>query len=154
MNKNKSAGILAYRYRNSAIEFFLVHPGGPFWKNKDQGSWSIPKGEFSDEEPSGAAKREFFEETGFAAPGDLLALKPVRQKSGKLIYGFACKMEIDAKAVRSNQFEIEWPPHSGKWQVFPEVDKASWFPESEAKLKINPAQVELIEELLTRLNSA
>ncbi|PWT78068.1 MAG: NUDIX hydrolase [Bacteroidetes bacterium] len=151
MNKNKSAGILAYKFRASTIEFFLVHPGGPFWKNKDQGAWTIPKGEFTDEEPLVAAIREFFEETGSQVDGEFISLQPVKQKSGKLIFAFAIETKVDASKIHSNQFEMEWPPHSGKTQTFPEIDKAAWFELEDAKLKINPAQVGLIEELLTKL---
>jgi predicted NUDIX family NTP pyrophosphohydrolase len=108
----KSAGILLFRKINTAIEVLLVHPGGPFWKNKDLGSWSIPKGEFSDEETAlNAAKREFKEETGITIKEELLPLSPVKQKSGKLIYAWAAEKNIDAAAIKSNQFEMEWPPN-------------------------------------------
>ncbi|HEX4852237.1 MAG TPA: NUDIX domain-containing protein [Puia sp.] len=151
MKNNKSAGLLPYRIRGSFIEFFLVHPGGPFWKNKDNGAWSIPKGEFTEEEPLIAAQREFLEETGLEAKEKFIPLTPVKQKSGKLIFAFGVEMEIDPSFIRSNQFEIEWPPHSKKMQAFPEVDKAGWFQLEEAKLKVNPAQFGLIKELLSKL---
>ncbi|CAN5412201.1 NUDIX domain-containing protein [soil metagenome] len=144
----KSAGILLFRKINTAIEVLLVHPGGPFWKSKDLGSWSIPKGEFSDEETAlNAAKREFKEETGITIKEELLPLSPVKQKSGKLIYAWAAEKNIDAAAIKSNQFEMEWPPKSGQLKHFPEIDKAQWFSPEEAMQKINSAQALLITEL-------
>ncbi len=144
----KSAGILLFRKINTAIEVLLVHPGGPFWKSKDLGSWSIPKGEFSDEETAlNAAKREFKEETGITIKEELLPLSPVKQKSGKLIYAWAAEKNIDAAAIKSNQFEMEWPPKSGQLKHFPEIDKGQWFSPEEAMQKINSAQALLITEL-------
>ena len=148
----KSAGILLYRFEKDLLEVFLVHPGGPFWKNKDSGIWTIPKGEFTDEEPLNAAKREFKEETGFDPPDTFIELKPIRQKSGKIVFAWAAEGNIQAEKVKSNLFEMEWPPHSGKKQKFPEVDKGNWFDVSAAKEKINPAQMKLIEELVDLLN--
>lgn len=148
----QSAGILLYRSKNKHLEFFLVHPGGPFWQKKDVGAWTIPKGEFTDKEKAlEAAKREFEEETGVALSGDFVELPPVKQKAGKLIYAWAVEGDIDASSISSNSFSLEWPPKSGRWKEFPEVDKAEWFKEDEAKEKINPAQTSLIDELLQKL---
>jgi predicted NUDIX family NTP pyrophosphohydrolase len=152
MGQNKSAGILLYRHNKKTLEFFLVHPGGPFWKNKDAGAWSVPKGEFADDEDGlAAAKREFKEETGHPVKGDFIPLSPVRQKSGKTIHAWAVEGDIDTATIKSNTFEMEWPPRSGKKQEFPEVDRGEWFNETQAKEKINPAQSALIEELLHHL---
>lgn len=149
----KSAGLLVYRKNKAAIEIFLVHPGGPFWKGKDKGAWSIPKGEFEDdEEPLAAAKREFKEETGQEVNGDFIELRPIKQKSGKLVYAWAVEAEVDADTIVSNTFQLEYPAKSGKWITIPEVDKASWLSIEEAKEKINPAQADLIDDLLTKLN--
>lgn len=154
MNK-KSAGILLYRFADGYPEFFLVHPGGPFWKNKDLESWSIPKGEFDEEEdPFSAALREFEEETGKKLTGkNSIELSPVKQKSGKMIYAWAIEGEIDPATIVSNLFEIEWPPKSGKKQSFPEIDKAEWFAMAEAKKRINPAQAALLNELTEKIRS-
>lgn len=147
-----SAGILLYRKKNNFIEVFLVHPGGPFWKNKDKGAWSIPKGEFTeDEDPLTVAKREFNEETGQAVDGDFVELTPIKQKGGKMVYAWAVEGDADAEQIVSNTFKQEWPYKSGKWITVPEVDKAGWFGVEEAKEKMNPAQLELIEDLVTRL---
>lgn len=149
---NQSAGILLYRRKSNRIEFFLVHPGGPFWQKKDNGAWSIPKGEFTDNEKAlEAAKREFEEETGVALSGNFIELTPIRQKAGKLIYAWALEGDVDASSILSNSFEIEWPPGSGRYKEFPEVDKAEWFGEEQAKEKINTAQVHLVVELLQKL---
>lgn len=154
MQKKKSAGILAYRKVNKQVEFFLVHPGGPFWKNKDEAAWSIPKGEFNDDEdPLIAAKREFEEETGISINGDFISLSPVRQKSGKTVYAWAVETDIDTANIKSNFFEMEWPPKSGRTQAFPEVDKGEWFKLKEALKKINAYQSGLIEELDGKLRS-
>jgi predicted NUDIX family NTP pyrophosphohydrolase len=152
MNK-QSAGILLYRKTGKQLEVFLVHPGGPFYKNKDLGSWSIPKGEFlADEAPLAAAKREFEEETGLAVDGVFIELKPVTLNSGKKIYAWAMEGEIDQLAVKSNLFEMEWPPKSGKRQSFPEIDKGEWFTVAEAILKLNTAQVGFVEELVNLIS--
>ncbi|TSJ39765.1 NUDIX domain-containing protein [Mucilaginibacter corticis] len=150
---NQSAGILLYRNNNARLEVFLVHPGGPFFKNKDEGAWSIPKGEFlDDEDPLLAARREFLEETGQKLVSDkFIALSPIRQKSGKTVVAWAVEGDIDPVAIVSNLFEIEWPPKSGKQASFPEVDRGGWFSFDEAKIKINPAQVALIDELVSVL---
>jgi predicted NUDIX family NTP pyrophosphohydrolase len=148
----KSAGILLYRMRNKFLEVFLVHPGGPFWAKKDGGAWSIPKGEFTDgEDPLKAAIREFKEETGIAIDGDFLELNPVKQKSGKLVYAWAVEGDIDSKKIKSNDFEMEWPPRSGKMKEFPEIDKADWFSINEAGLKVNTGQLPLLNELASRI---
>lgn len=145
----KSAGILLYRQRNGALEVLLVHPGGPFWKNKDAGAWSIPKGELTGEEdPLEAALRELAEETGIPVKKTTCRpLTPVKQKGGKQILAWAMKGNLKPEAVNSNTFEFEWPPKSGKKQIFPEVDKAGWFTIDKAKIKINPAQAALLDEL-------
>jgi predicted NUDIX family NTP pyrophosphohydrolase len=142
----KSAGILAYRIKDK-MEVLLVHPGGPLWAKKDAGVWSIPKGEFTDEEPVAAARREFLEETGIAIDGDLTALTPITQKNGKTVYAFAIAADLDASVMQSNLFEWEWPPRSGRMQSFPEVDRAEWFAIDVAETKIIPAQVALLKEL-------
>ncbi|MDB5089882.1 MAG: hypothetical protein JWR09_3876 [Mucilaginibacter sp.] len=147
---NQSAGVLLYRKINNQQQVFLVHPGGPFFKNKDLGAWSIPKGEFSEgEEALLAAKREFEEETGQSIDGNFIPLNPVKLKSGKRIYAWAVEGDINHETIFSNLFEMEWPPKSGKKQSFPEIDRAGWFGVTEAKLKINIAQAAFIEELIT-----
>lgn len=148
----KSAGILLYRLQNDNWEVLLVHPGGPFWAKKDLGAWSIPKGEFDENEnPLDAAKREVEEETGMKVQGDFIELTPVKQKSSKLIYAWALRGNFDAAQIKSNTFEIEWPPKSGKKKSFPEVDKAAWFKIGEAKKKITEGQLPLINEIETKL---
>lgn len=148
----RSAGILLFRKSGKSIEVFLAHPGGPFWKNKDEGSWSIPKGEYEDDEdPLAAARREFEEETGTVPDGDFLPLSPVRLKSGKWIHAWALQNDIDAASVRSNTFSLEWPPRSGKRIEVPEIDRAEWFDIETAMQKINPAQQPLITELLQKI---
>jgi predicted NUDIX family NTP pyrophosphohydrolase len=151
----KSAGILLYRTSKEIVEVFLVHPGGPFWKKKDAGAWSIPKGEFDDnEEALDAAIREMKEETGVTLKGDFIELTPVKQKSGKLVYAFAKEHAVDPSQIKSNEFEMEWPPMSGKKQMFPEIDKAEWFDFETAKQKINQGQVNLVVELEKKLRSS
>lgn len=147
----QSAGILLYRFENKVLEVFLAHPGGPFWAKKDLGAWSIPKGEFEDEDAVAAAKREFYEETGIVIDAELLPLTPIKQKSGKTIYAWAAEGNVDANSVKSNLFELEWPPKSGKKQMFPEIDKAEWFPVQMAMQKISRGQVGFIEELAEKL---
>lgn len=146
----KSAGILLYKKVDDVLLFFLVHPGGPFWKNKDEGSWSIPKGEFTDEEPLLAARREFEEETGVRITSDCISLTPVRLKFGKLIYAWALEQDLDPSSLVSNSFEMEWPPRSGKMSAFPEVDRAGWFTVEEALKKINSAQQAFIQEVVLK----
>jgi len=148
-----SAGILLYRNTSLAVEFFLVHPGGPFFKKKDDGAWSIPKGEFdADEDPLTAARREFEEETGIALKGHFLPLTPITQKGGKVVQAWAVEGDIDSNNIKSNTFTIEWPPRSGKMQTFPEVDRAGWFNYDEAVKKINAAQVGFLNEVQGFLN--
>jgi predicted NUDIX family NTP pyrophosphohydrolase len=145
-----SAGILLYRISDGQLQIFLIHPGGPFFRNKDDGTWSIPKGEYieGEEEPLLAAKREFEEETGQKIDGKFIALEPITQKGGKKVYAWAVEGDIDHEVIQSNLFEIEWPPRSGKKQTFPEVDKAGWFDTETAKARINIAQIDLIENLI------
>ena len=148
----KSAGILLYRVRKKNLEVLLVHPGGPFFKNKDEGAWSIPKGEFTDNETGlDAARREFEEETGFSCSGNFIELTPVKMTSGKTVYAWALDKDIDASKIKSNEFEMEWPPKSKKMQSFPEIDKAAWFSVAEAKIKININQLVFIDELVAHL---
>jgi predicted NUDIX family NTP pyrophosphohydrolase len=137
-----------YRKRDCSLEVFLVHPGGPFWSNKDDGAWSIPKGEFdAGEDPLAAAKREFREETGLGAEGEFQPMEPIRQKGGKIVYAWAVHCDFDAAAVTSNTFSMEWPPRSGNIRVFPEIDRAEWFKIEVARQKILKSQVGLLEQL-------
>jgi len=145
---SKSAGTVAFRRRHGRIEVLLVHPGGPFWRNKDLGAWSIPKGEYdATEDPEHVARREFREEIGIDITQDLASLGDVRQRGGKIVTAFAVETDVDAQNIRSNTFEIEWPPRSGRRQTFPEVDRAEWFDLDTAGEKINAAQRELLERL-------
>ena len=144
----QSAGLLMYRVRSGELEVFLAHMGGPFWGHKDQGAWSIPKGEFAEgEEPLAAAQREFTEETGCRAQGPFMALTPVTQRGGKRVYAWAVEGDCDPAQLRSNTFSMEWPPRSGKQQEFPEVDRAAWFTIPVALEKILAGQRELVVEL-------
>ena len=145
-----SAGILAFR-RRSGLEVLLGHPGGPFWRSRDEGAWSIPKGVVVSGDLLACAKREFNEETGLTAAGDFLPLKPVRQKSGKLVHVFALEAEFDLAGFSSNAFEMEWPPRSGKLASFPEVDRIAYFTVPLARHKILPGQRPFIEELVALL---
>jgi predicted NUDIX family NTP pyrophosphohydrolase len=147
----QSAGLLVYRETDNGIEIFLVHPGGPFYTKKDDGVWSIPKGEFDDEDSLSAARREFEEETGQRIAGDFFQLQPIKQKGGKIVHAWAVEADIDADAINSNTFEMEWPPRSGKTARFPEIDRAAWFDPATAQQKIKPAQAALIDELLKRI---
>jgi len=145
----KSAGILMYRLRNGILEVFLVHPGGPFWAKKDMGAWSVPKGEYGEEEdPLEAARREFREETGCEPSGEFIPLTPRRQPSGKTVTAWAVEGDCDAAAIRSNTFRLEWPPKSGKHREFPEVDRAGWFSVAAAKERILQGQAGFLDELL------
>ena len=147
-----SAGIVLYRKKAGSLEIFLVHAGGPFWKGKDKGAWSIPKGEFTEgEDPLSVAKREFREETGQTIEGVFDSLNPVKQKGGKIVYAWAVEGDADADDIVSNTFKQEWPYKSGKWITIPEVDKAGWFTVDEAKEKINSAQAAFIDELVERI---
>jgi predicted NUDIX family NTP pyrophosphohydrolase len=144
-----SAGLLLYRWREGGLEVFLVHPGGPFWARKDQGAWSIPKGEFTaGEDPLVAARREVEEETGLVPDGAFVALTPLRQAGGKIVHAFALEGDCDPTAIRSNRFTIEWPPRSGQRREFPEVDRAAWFTVAEAERKILESQLGLLEQLV------
>jgi predicted NUDIX family NTP pyrophosphohydrolase len=148
MARKTSAGLLIYRRRAGGIEVLLVHPGGPFWRNKDEGAWSIPKGEFAEgEHPLDAAKRELGEETGLHVEGDFRALTPVKQKSGKTIFAFAIEAEPDISSITSNSFALEWPPKSGRIAQIPEVDRAAWFAPDEAQRKLHAGQRPLLDEL-------
>lgn len=150
--QKQSAGILLYRTINNTLEVFLVHPGGPYFKNKDDGSWSIPKGEFLDnEEALTAAKREFEEETGQPVDGKFIELGTIRQKNGKIVHAWALEGNINHETIFSNTCEIEWPPRTGKKLTIPEIDRAAWFNPAIAKQKINPAQAELVYRLISIL---
>jgi predicted NUDIX family NTP pyrophosphohydrolase len=150
-----SAGILPYRHHHGMLQVMLVHPGGPLWKNKDEGAWSIAKGEVGDgEDPLAAARRELGEETGFSGDGPFLELGEIRQKSGKRVQAWAAEADFDVRALVSNTFEMEWPPRSGRRQSFPEVDRAEYFQLDLAVRKINPAQVPLLRALTRHLAAA
>jgi predicted NUDIX family NTP pyrophosphohydrolase len=149
----RSAGLLLYRIGDGGPELLLVHPGGPFWARKDAGVWSLPKGEYEDgDDPRAAAVREFEEETGTAPPaGELIELGSVTQKNGKRVIAWAAEGDLDAGAIRSNTFTMEWPPRSGRRQEFPEVDRAGWFGPDAARQKLNPAQAAFVDRLIERL---
>ncbi|MDN3585920.1 NUDIX domain-containing protein [Pedobacter aquatilis] len=147
----QSAGILAFRIIEQQFEFFLVHPGGPFFAKKDIGTWTIPKGELlDDEEVLAAAIREFEEETSIALEGDFIPLKEIIQKGGKKVYCWAINFDFDASKIVSNTFEMEWPPRSDKKIEIPEIDKGEWFKYKEAKIKINERQIPFLEEVMQR----
>jgi predicted NUDIX family NTP pyrophosphohydrolase len=151
----QSAGILLHRNTGGHVEIFLVHPGGPFWTKKDDGAWSIPKGEFAaGENPLVAARREFQEETGSPIDGKFEELTPIKQPGGKTVYAWAVEGDIDSSAIRSNQFSMEWPRGSGKTQSFPEVDRGGWFDLDTAKTKILKGQVGFLEQLERALSKA
>lgn len=148
----RSAGILMFRRRDSGIEVLLVHPGGPFWKNKDAGAWSIPKGEHGEaDDPLEAAKREFKEETGIPVRGEFVALDEIKQPSGKLIRAWALEGDCNAATIRSNTFSMEWPPKSGRMQEFPEVDRAEWFSMDEARKRIVKGQSGFLDRLMAKV---
>ena len=141
-----------YRCRHGTVEVLLVHPGGPFWTRKEDGAWSIPKGLFEEgEDPEATARREFEEETGHAPDGPLVALGVFRQPSGKRLHAFATKGEFDLASFRSNSFAMEWPPRSGRISEFPEADRAAWFGEAEALVKITRGQRPIVAALLDQL---
>jgi predicted NUDIX family NTP pyrophosphohydrolase len=143
-----SAGLLLYRRASGAMEFFLAHPGGPFWRQRDDGAWTIPKGVAeAGEDLLAAACREFEEETGVHPSGPFLALGSIRQKAGKVVHGWAWEGNADADRVTSNTMHTEWPRGSGRHITFPEVDRCAWFDPETARLKINPAQAEFIARL-------
>lgn len=148
----RSAGLLMYRRAGETVEVLLVHPGGPFWMKKDAGAWSIPKGEYADgEEPLAAATREFQEETGLEATGPYLPLRPVRQQGGKVVHAWAFEGNCRAESLKSSTFSLEWPPRSGRHREFPEVDRAGWFGLEEAKRKILPGQIALLDDLAVKI---
>jgi predicted NUDIX family NTP pyrophosphohydrolase len=149
----RSAGILLHRRRDGALEVLLVHPGGPLWARRDDGAWSIPKGEYGDgEDPVAVALRELEEETGHRLdPDRLVALGEVRQRGGKVVTAWAAPGDLDAAAITSNTFTLEWPPRSGAVQEFPEVDRAGWFDPATARRKLLAAQAELVDRLLVAL---
>lgn len=149
-----TAGILLYRYADGMPEFFLVHPGGPFWSRKDEGAWSVPKGELNeDEDALLGARREFEEETSIKVDGEFIALKPVKGSNGKTIRIFALHHDVDPSRVKSNLFSMEWPAKSGKFREFPEVDRGGWFSFEEAVVKINKHQVPVLEELKEKIDA-
>ena len=148
----RSAGLLLYRRGDRGVEVLLVHPGGPFWRAKDLGAWSLAKGEIDPgEEPAACALREFEEETGTRLEGVPVPLGEVRQAGGKTVVGFALEGDLDADAIRSITFELEWPPRSGRRQSYPEVDRAAWFTLDEARGKLNAAQAAFLDRLAALL---
>jgi predicted NUDIX family NTP pyrophosphohydrolase len=150
----QSAGILLYRFRDGEPEVLLVHPGGPFWKNKDAAAWSIPKGEIEPgDDALSTAMRELEEEIGLKANGKFTALRPIKQSGGKIVHCFALNHDFDPSKLESNSFMQEWPPHSGNQQEFPEIDRAEWFDPDTAKSKINLAQADLIDQLLEKIDA-
>jgi predicted NUDIX family NTP pyrophosphohydrolase len=149
----RSAGVLLFRRKGPQLEMLLVHPGGPFWKNKDDRAWSIPKGEYGEnEDPLAAAKRELAEETGLTVSGDFIPLGEIRQAGGKIVTAWAVEGDCDTSGVRSNTFSMEWPSGSGKMKEFPEIDRAEWFPREIARYKIVERQAEFLERLATHLH--
>ena len=154
MAAKHSAGLVPWRRRGGALEVFLVHPGGPFWAKRDLGAWSIAKGGVEDgEEPLAAARREFLEETSLRLEGTPVPLGSVQQKGGKLVEAWAVEADFDGATIRSTEFELEWPPRSGRRERFPEVDRAAWFDLATARVKILAGQRELLERLAPRLAS-
>ena len=150
----KTAGLVLFRHTSGRLEVLLVHPGGPFWRNKDEGAWSIPKGLIDEgEDGFAAAKREFTEETGGTPTGEAIALDPLRA-SGKILYAWAMRGEFDPATLTSNSFLMEWPPKSGRQQEFPEVDRAAWFSVETAERKIVKAQAPLLRQLLEKLRNS
>lgn len=148
-----SAGLLPYREAGGGLEVFLVHPGGPLWAKRDEGAWSIAKGEFEEgEDPLAAAKREFEEETGFAVAGETIPLEPLRQPGGKIVYAWAVRGDFDPAGVKSNTFSMEWPPKSGRYREFPEVDRAAWFGIETARKKILKGQSGFLDQLRSKLS--
>lgn len=151
----QSAGLLVFRRVEGRLEVFLVHPGGPYWARKDAGAWTIPKGEFGEgEDALEAAKREFREETSLGIEGRFAPLDAVRQAGGKIVSAWAVEADCDAASIRSNTFTLEWPPRSGRFREFPEVDRASWFTIAEARERILPSQSPLLDQLEQLLRQA
>jgi predicted NUDIX family NTP pyrophosphohydrolase len=148
----RSAGILVYRRGDAGIEIFLVHPGGPFWANKDEAAWSVPKGEHDEvEDPLAAALREFTEETGQTVAGEFVPLGTFRQPGGKRVTVFAVAGAVDPATVVSNQFPLEWPPRSGQTRMFPEIDRAAWFPLADAQTKLHKGLRPILDALGRKL---
>lgn len=148
-----SAGLLLYRRTPDGPEFFLAHPGGPFWRHREEGAWTIPKGIIEpDEKPLDAARREFEEETGIAPTGPFLQLGSIRQKGGKVVHAWAWEGDADPESIRSNESKLEWPRGSGRWISYPEVDRCAWYSQEEAERLINPAQAALIRRLVDALD--
>lgn len=149
----RSAGILLHRFRGGVLEVLLAHPGGPWWRRRDEGAWGIPKGAIDEgEDPLAAARREFEEETGQPPPpGEAIALTPLRQGSGKLVMAWAIEGDCDVGRLRSNTFQLEWPPRSGQVEQFPEIDRAEWFALPEARVRIIAGQRPFLDELARRL---
>jgi predicted NUDIX family NTP pyrophosphohydrolase len=148
-----SAGLLVFRRSGAGLEFLLAHPGGPFWAKRDKGAWSIPKGLIGEgEEALAAARREFEEEVGQWVEGNFQPLTPLKQKSGKVVRAWLVEADLDLDGFRSNPFEMEWPPHSGRIQSFPEIDRVGWFGTDEALRKILPGQAGFIREAISKMN--
>ncbi len=149
----RSAGLLMFRRKRGTLELFLVHPGGPFWRNKDAGAWSIPKGEYEErEDPLSAAQREFAEETSLTPHGDFIPLGEAQQAGGKFVKAWAFEGDCDPALINSNTFTMEWPPRSGKQVEFPEVDRAGWFAIADARGKILQGQLDLLDRLVEKLS--
>ncbi len=154
MKRSVSAGVLLYRIRAGTVEVFLVHPGGPYWQNKDAGAWSIPKGELEeDADPLTTAQREFLEETGSTVTGPLVPLTPLRQPGGKLVHAWAVNGDVDASSIASNTFRMEWPPRSGRMQEFPEIDRGAWFTIAAAKERILAGQRGFLDQLAQQVDA-
>lgn len=142
-----SAGLLVYRRRSRELEFLLAHPGGPFWQNRDDGAWTIPKGEVAEgEELLACALREFEEEIGPRPPGPYVSLLAIQQRGGKVVHAWACEADVDTRAIVGGRFHMQWPPRSGRWIEVPEVDRAEYFNGAIARRKINAAQIPLLDE--------
>ena len=155
MSPIQSAGLLLYRETSGRLEVLLAHPGGPFWARKDEGAWTIPKGELDEgEDPLACAQREFEEETGFAPTGEAFPLAPLRQPSGKIVHAFAMRADFDPAALQSNSFAMEWPPKSGQMREYPEIDRAAWYTIDEAMPKILKGQAGFLIELRDKLRAS
>ncbi|MEN6620636.1 MAG: NUDIX domain-containing protein [Smithella sp.] len=150
--KVHSGGILLFRYFESRLQVMLVHPGGPFWAKKDEGAWSIPKGLFEENEVAlEAAKREFFEETGFNIDGKFIELGELKQPGRKIVHAWALEKDLETSKIKSNTFTLEWPPNSGKIKEYPEIDKGKWFDINEARKKVLKGQAQFLDRLINRL---
>lgn len=154
-SNKQSAGILIYRTSARGLEVLIAHPGGPIFRKRDEGAWTIPKGEIEPgEEPLAAARRELSEETGYVLVGPYLPLGTVKQKSGKIVHAWACPGDVEPAALKSNRFDMQWPPRSGRIQSFPEVDRVAYFDPDTARVKLNPAQSELVLRLIAALSAS